>query len=224
MAVSALPGLGRPLPALRSRRRSAGPSWRSAAGTAGFARPGWAVNLAGFWTRPLGCSYFAQANWRRPFPGAGSDASCPENRTSPLWWFGSRGRGRIQLWNAALPPLCGTAVCPAGRAIPAERRLRPGLFARAAGDGINPDNAAACHVNAELADWANSPFALYWRQRTVLLAPTATNRLALASTALRAEPSPMPPRRRRLMKLNRSFDSPPTIIWWPVPWPSNSII
>src|ERR1035437_3751539 len=55
---------------------------------------------------------------------------------------------------------------------------------------INPDNAAACRVNAELADWANSPFALYWRQRTVLLEPTPTNRLALASSALRAEQFP----------------------------------
>ena len=55
---------------------------------------------------------------------------------------------------------------------------------------INPDNITACRVNAELADWANSPFAIYWRQRTVLLSPTATNRLALASTALRAEPFP----------------------------------
>jgi Flp pilus assembly protein TadD len=55
---------------------------------------------------------------------------------------------------------------------------------------INPDNAAACRVNAELADWANSPFAMYWRQRTVLLEPTVTNRLALASTALKAEPFP----------------------------------
>lgn len=55
---------------------------------------------------------------------------------------------------------------------------------------MNPSNAVACRVTAELADWANSPFAIYWRQRTVLLAPTATNRLALASTALRAEQFP----------------------------------
>jgi Flp pilus assembly protein TadD len=57
---------------------------------------------------------------------------------------------------------------------------------------INPDNVGACRVNAELAEWANSPFALYWRQRTVLLAPNTTNRLALASTALKAEPFPYP--------------------------------
>jgi Flp pilus assembly protein TadD len=55
---------------------------------------------------------------------------------------------------------------------------------------INPDNIVATRINAELADWANSPFALYWRQRTVRLAPTPSNRLALASTALRAEEFP----------------------------------
>jgi Flp pilus assembly protein TadD len=55
---------------------------------------------------------------------------------------------------------------------------------------INPTNAAACRVNADLADWANSPFALYWRQRSASLDPTLTNRLALASTALRAEGFP----------------------------------
>jgi hypothetical protein len=65
----------------------------------------------------------------------------------------------------------------------AEQFMLKGDFARAylrarQVTAINPDNAVACRVNAELADWANSPFALYWRQRTVLLAPTATNRLA----------------------------------------------
>jgi len=40
---------------------------------------------------------------------------------------------------------------------------------------INPDNVTACRVNAQLADWANSPFALYWRQRTTMLEPTPTN-------------------------------------------------
>jgi Flp pilus assembly protein TadD len=77
----------------------------------------------------------------------------------------------------------------------AERFMLKGDFARAylrarQVMAINPDNAVACRVNAELADWANSPFALYWRQRAVLLAATATNRLALAATALRTEPPP----------------------------------
>jgi len=77
----------------------------------------------------------------------------------------------------------------------AERFMLKGDFARACLRArqvlaINPDNGVACRVNAELADWANSPLALYWRQRAVFLAPTATNRLALAATALRAEPPP----------------------------------
>jgi Flp pilus assembly protein TadD len=70
---------------------------------------------------------------------------------------------------------------------------------------INPDNVAACRVNAELADWANSPFALYWRQRTVLLAPTSTNRLALASTALKAESFPFPTAAKALDEIETAF-------------------
>jgi Flp pilus assembly protein TadD len=77
----------------------------------------------------------------------------------------------------------------------AEQYILKGDFARAYLRArqvldINPNNPAACRVNAELADWANSPFAIYWRQRTVLLEPTPTNRLALASTALKAEAFP----------------------------------
>jgi Flp pilus assembly protein TadD len=70
---------------------------------------------------------------------------------------------------------------------------------------INPDNAAACRVNAELADWANSPFALYWRRRAVLLEPSPTNRLALASTALKAEPFPYPTAARALDEMDPDF-------------------
>jgi predicted Zn-dependent protease len=55
---------------------------------------------------------------------------------------------------------------------------------------INPDNPAATRVNADLADWVNSPYALYWRQRALVLAPSTTNRLALASTALKMERFP----------------------------------
>ena len=70
---------------------------------------------------------------------------------------------------------------------------------------ISPDNVAACRVNAELADWANSPFALYWRQRTVLLDPTSTNRLALASTALKAEAFPYPTAAKTLDEIEAVF-------------------
>ena len=97
--------------------RSLGQSWCSAAGTAGFARLGWAGNLAGFWMRPFPCCPSLKANWRRPFPGAGSGASFPETECHRSGGFGSPRRGRIQLRNAALPPLCGTEVCSAGRAI-----------------------------------------------------------------------------------------------------------
>ena len=55
---------------------------------------------------------------------------------------------------------------------------------------LNPDNAAATRVTADLAELANSPFSIYWRQRTVLLAPVSSNRLALASTAMRTETFP----------------------------------
>ena len=70
---------------------------------------------------------------------------------------------------------------------------------------INPDNSIAARVNAELADWAHSPFAVYWRQRTLLLAPNDTNRLALASTALRAEPFPYPTAAKTLGEISSDF-------------------
>ena len=70
---------------------------------------------------------------------------------------------------------------------------------------INPDNATATRVNAELADWANSPFALYWRQRTVLLSPNNTNRLALASTALKAEQFPYSTATKALEEIRPEF-------------------
>jgi len=70
---------------------------------------------------------------------------------------------------------------------------------------LNPQNVTACRVNADLADWANSPFAVYWRRRTALLAPTVTNRLALASTALRAEPFPYPTAANTLEEIEPEF-------------------
>jgi Flp pilus assembly protein TadD len=92
----------------------------------------------------------------------------------------------------------------------AEQFMLKGDFARAylrarQVTAINPDNATACRVNAELADWANSPFALYWRQRTVLLAPTPTNRLALASTALKAEQFPYSTAAKTLDEIEPEF-------------------
>ena len=57
---------------------------------------------------------------------------------------------------------------------------------------LNPNNPVALRIFADLADYFGSPYALYWRQRLVLLNPDPTNRLALARTALRAEAFPFP--------------------------------
>lgn len=70
---------------------------------------------------------------------------------------------------------------------------------------INPDNSTATRVNADLSDWANLPYALYWRQRTVALAPTATNRLALASTAIRVEQAPYPTAAKALAEVDPEY-------------------
>jgi len=79
----------------------------------------------------------------------------------------------------------------------AERFLAKGDFARAMLRArqilqFNVENPVATRVIADVADWFSSPFAMYWRQRTVLFAPNVTNRLALASTAMRAEAFPFP--------------------------------
>jgi len=57
---------------------------------------------------------------------------------------------------------------------------------------MNPDNAVAIQVIADLADYFGSPYALQWRQRLILLKPDNVNRLALARTALRVEAFPFP--------------------------------
>lgn len=57
---------------------------------------------------------------------------------------------------------------------------------------LNPNNPVALRIFADFADYFGSPYALYWRQRLVLLNPDPTNRLALARTALRAEAFPFP--------------------------------
>ena len=57
---------------------------------------------------------------------------------------------------------------------------------------INPDDATGIRVIADLADYFGSPYALQWRQRLVALNPDATNRLALARSALQAEAFPFP--------------------------------
>jgi Flp pilus assembly protein TadD len=66
---------------------------------------------------------------------------------------------------------------------------------------LNPDNPAGIRVFADVADYFGSPYALYWRQRLVLLNPDSTNRLALARTALRAEAFPFPTATRALNEI-----------------------
>ena len=77
---------------------------------------------------------------RKPLPSAGCRDSCRKSRTLLPWRFcGSGGGGRVQLWQAALPPLCGDSrYARQAEQIHVERRFRPGLLARAAGDGHQP--------------------------------------------------------------------------------------
>lgn len=55
---------------------------------------------------------------------------------------------------------------------------------------VNPTNPAACELMAGFAEWRRSPYALMWRKRLADVAPTLTNRLALAACALRFEAPP----------------------------------
>ena len=55
---------------------------------------------------------------------------------------------------------------------------------------LNPRNAPACRVMAELADRAHSPQTLEWLQRLVRDEPTLENKLILASAGLNYQPSP----------------------------------
>ncbi len=57
---------------------------------------------------------------------------------------------------------------------------------------LNASNAVATRVFGDVADLYNSPWAMYWRTRSVIFKPTGTNQLALASTALRFEGFPFP--------------------------------
>ena len=70
---------------------------------------------------------------------------------------------------------------------------------------MNPDNTVAIRVIADLADYFGSPYALQWRQRLVLLKPDATNRLALALTALRVETFPFPIATKALNQIAPAF-------------------
>ncbi len=70
---------------------------------------------------------------------------------------------------------------------------------------LNKSNAVATRVFADLADNLGAPDALYWRQRTLLLQPDATNQIALASTALRVEAFPFPTAAKALKAVELPF-------------------
>ena len=50
---------------------------------------------------------------------------------------------------------------------------------------LDPKNAAACRIMAEVAELAGKRETISWREQVVALEPTAENKLALASSALR---------------------------------------
>jgi tetratricopeptide (TPR) repeat protein len=82
-------------------------------------------------------------------------------------------------------------------AMQAQRYAASGNFSRALLRArqvlvMNPDDTTGIRVIADIADYFGSPYALQWRQRLVVLNPDATNRLALARTALQAEEFPFP--------------------------------
>ena len=57
---------------------------------------------------------------------------------------------------------------------------------------LNPSNAPACHVMADLADLSQSPAGLDWHRRLVELQPTAENKVALAVAGLHYQSAPFP--------------------------------
>jgi predicted Zn-dependent protease len=57
---------------------------------------------------------------------------------------------------------------------------------------LNPSNAPACRIMAELAELSRSPAVLDWRRRLVELQPTTENQLALATAGLHYQSPPFP--------------------------------
>jgi len=57
---------------------------------------------------------------------------------------------------------------------------------------LNSNNITACRVMADLADLSRSPLAMVWRRRVAEIEPTVTNRIVLATCALRFEQPPFP--------------------------------
>jgi Flp pilus assembly protein TadD len=57
---------------------------------------------------------------------------------------------------------------------------------------LNSTNLEACRIMADLSEVAGSPAVVIWRRKVAELEPTLTNRLLLASCALRHEAAPFP--------------------------------
>ena len=69
---------------------------------------------------------------------------------------------------------------------------------------INSNNLAACRVMADLADLSRSPHAMVWRRRIAEIEPTLSNRVVLASCALRYEQPPFPIASQTLQEIGGS--------------------
>jgi tetratricopeptide (TPR) repeat protein len=57
---------------------------------------------------------------------------------------------------------------------------------------LNPSNAPACRVMADLADLSQSPASLDWHRRLVEIQPTTENKLTLAAAGLHYQSAPFP--------------------------------
>lgn len=57
---------------------------------------------------------------------------------------------------------------------------------------LNPSNAPACRIMADLADLSHSPAVLGWRRQIVEIEPTTENKLLLASAGLHYQSPPFP--------------------------------
>lgn len=74
---------------------------------------------------------------------------------------------------------------------------------------LNPTNAAACRILADLAERSRSPSALDWVQRLARIEPAPANQLRLAACALRFERRPYPLANRVLRELETALDRAP---------------
>ncbi len=67
---------------------------------------------------------------------------------------------------------------------------------------LNPASLQACEIMARITETLGAPQAIEWRQRIAILAPTVTNKLALAATALALEPPPFPVAQNTLQEVS----------------------